>query len=127
MAFAHQVGGHAATILASPLSSSTLIKPAHDRELDFYQRVGPQLADGLLVREWTPGFYGTLRAHRPPPAAGQGDDTATAAQEDNAAVLSRQPDVRSYRAPSRHARVSIRVKSSQGTDADSEGFLYARF
>lgn len=92
MAFAHQVGGHAATILASPLSSSTLIKPASDRELEFYQRVGPRLADGQLVGEWTPGFYGTLRAHGPPPAAGSGDGTA--AQEDNAAVLLRQPDVR---------------------------------
>jgi hypothetical protein len=35
-----QVGGHADTILASPLSSSTLIKPASERELAFYQSLG---------------------------------------------------------------------------------------
>ncbi|GAA6049733.1 hypothetical protein JCM3770_004432 [Rhodotorula araucariae] len=62
MAFAHQVGGHADTILASPLSSSTLIKPASARELAFYEQLAPSLAvDGPFLGEWTPAFYGTLR------------------------------------------------------------------
>ncbi|GAA6032655.1 hypothetical protein JCM8097_004864 [Rhodosporidiobolus ruineniae] len=61
MAFAHQVGGHANTILASPLSSSTLIKPASARELDFYQRLAPNLNDGDFLGTWTPAFYGTLK------------------------------------------------------------------
>ncbi|KWU43964.1 SAICAR synthase-like protein, partial [Rhodotorula sp. JG-1b] len=69
MAFAHQVGGHADTILASPLSSSTLIKPASERELAFYQSLGPSLAGGDFVQTWTPAFYGTLKAHAPPAAA----------------------------------------------------------
>ncbi|GAA5863957.1 hypothetical protein JCM3774_004432 [Rhodotorula dairenensis] len=63
MAYAHQVGGHADTILASPLSSSTLIKPASARELEFYQSLGPSLARGRFLERWTPAFYGTLRAH----------------------------------------------------------------
>ncbi|BGO92152.1 hypothetical protein NBRC10512_000883 [Rhodotorula toruloides] len=61
MAFAHQVGGHAATILASPIDASTLIKPASARELAFYTQVAPTLADGTLLGEWTPAFYGTLK------------------------------------------------------------------
>ncbi|BGP48879.1 hypothetical protein JCM10450v2_004758 [Rhodotorula kratochvilovae] len=62
MAFAHQVGGHAQTILASPLSATTLIKPASARELAFYQELAPSLpVDGGLVGEWTPAFYGTLK------------------------------------------------------------------
>ncbi|GAA5882275.1 hypothetical protein JCM1840_005433 [Sporobolomyces johnsonii] len=61
MAFTHQVGGHDSTILASPLSSSTLIKPASPRELAFYQHLGPSLADGEFVGLWTPAFYGTLK------------------------------------------------------------------
>ncbi|BGP32830.1 hypothetical protein JCM10296v2_004615 [Rhodotorula toruloides] len=61
MAFAHQVGGHAATILASPIDASTLIKPASARELAFYTQVAPTLADGTFVGEWTPAFYGTLK------------------------------------------------------------------
>lgn len=60
MAFAHQVGGHANTILASPLSASTLIKPSSPRELAFYTRLAPSL-DPTLVGEWTPAFYGTLK------------------------------------------------------------------
>ncbi|KPV77608.1 uncharacterized protein RHOBADRAFT_51441 [Rhodotorula graminis WP1] len=60
MAFAHQVGGHANTILASPLSASTLIKPSSARELAFYQHLAPSL-DPHLVGEWTPAFYGTLK------------------------------------------------------------------
>ncbi|GAA5854866.1 hypothetical protein JCM9279_005543 [Rhodotorula babjevae] len=60
MAFAHQVGGHANTILASPLSASTLIKPSSPRELAFYQHLAPSL-DPHLVGEWTPAFYGTLK------------------------------------------------------------------
>lgn len=60
MAFAHQVGGHAQTILASPLSASTLIKPSSPRELAFYQHLAPSL-NPSLVRHWTPAFYGTLK------------------------------------------------------------------
>ncbi|GAA6064619.1 hypothetical protein JCM10212_006573 [Sporobolomyces blumeae] len=60
MSFEHQVGGHASTILTSPLSSSTLIKPSSPVELAFYQSLGPSLADGDLVGIWTPAFYGTL-------------------------------------------------------------------
>ncbi|GAA5900219.1 hypothetical protein JCM8208_002054 [Rhodotorula glutinis] len=60
MAFAHQVGGHANTILASPLSASTLIKPSSTRELAFYQHLAPSL-DPNLVGEYTPAFYGTLK------------------------------------------------------------------
>ncbi|GAA5953030.1 hypothetical protein JCM3765_003038 [Sporobolomyces pararoseus] len=59
--FTHQVGGHPSTILSSPLSSSTLIKPASSTELDFYQSLGPSLANGEFMREWCPAFYGTLR------------------------------------------------------------------
>lgn len=59
--FSHQVGGHPSTILSSPLSSSTLIKPASPVELDFYQSLGPTLAGGEFLREWCPAFYGTLR------------------------------------------------------------------
>ncbi|GAA5971026.1 hypothetical protein JCM11641_004116 [Rhodosporidiobolus odoratus] len=61
MAFAHQVGGHAATILASPLSSSTLIKPSSPRELEFYQSIAPTLNHGNFLSDWTPAFYGTLK------------------------------------------------------------------
>lgn len=61
MAFAHQVGGHASTILASPLSSSTLIKPTAPVERAFYESLAPTLADGDFVGTWTPAFYGTLK------------------------------------------------------------------
>ncbi|BGP25346.1 arginine metabolism transcriptional control protein [Rhodotorula toruloides] len=61
MAFAHQVGGHAATILASPIDASTLIKPASARELAFYTQIAPTLADGTFLGEWTPAFYGRLK------------------------------------------------------------------
>ncbi|GAA5826544.1 hypothetical protein JCM11251_002418 [Rhodosporidiobolus azoricus] len=61
MAFAYQVGGHAATIQASPLSAATLCKPSAPRERAFYEQLGPSLADGNFVGEWTPAFYGTLR------------------------------------------------------------------
>ncbi|GAA5854035.1 hypothetical protein JCM8547_008200 [Rhodosporidiobolus lusitaniae] len=61
MAFAHQVGGHTATILSSPLSSSTLIKPASQRELAFYQALAPSLNTSDFLGTWTPAFYGTLR------------------------------------------------------------------
>lgn len=57
--FTHQVGGHASTILSSPLSSSTLIKPSSRTELDFYQSLGPSL--GEFFNEWCPAFYGTLK------------------------------------------------------------------
>ncbi|BGP56035.1 hypothetical protein JCM8202v2_003642 [Rhodotorula sphaerocarpa] len=86
MAFAHQVGGHAATILASPLSSSTLIKPASEREFAFYQALGPSLADGHFVGDWTPAFYGTLRAHAPP-------ENATAEPGTEAGRAMSQPDM----------------------------------
>jgi hypothetical protein len=79
MAFAHQVGGHADTILASPLSSSTLIKPASERELAFYQSLGPSLAGGDFVQRWTPAFYGTLKAHAPPAPAAAAAPAAPAA------------------------------------------------
>ncbi|GAA5936513.1 inositol polyphosphate multikinase [Sporobolomyces koalae] len=59
--FVHQVGGHPSTILSSPLSSSTLIKPASATELAFYQSVAPTLANGQFRREWLPEFYGTLK------------------------------------------------------------------
>ncbi|GAA5896349.1 hypothetical protein JCM6882_000992 [Rhodosporidiobolus microsporus] len=61
MAFAYQVGGHASTIQASPLSAATLCKPSAPRERAFYEHLGPSLADGHFVGEWTPAFYGTLR------------------------------------------------------------------
>ncbi|GAA5987929.1 hypothetical protein JCM10908_007274 [Rhodotorula pacifica] len=87
MAFAHQVGGHADTILASPLSSSTLIKPASERELEFYQSLGPSLAGGRFVHDWTPAFYGTLRAHR------ASDGSATEGAISAASQPSGQPDM----------------------------------
>jgi hypothetical protein len=59
--FTHQVGGHPSTILSSPLSSSTLIKPSSPTELNFYQSLGPRLANGEFMREWCPAFYGTLK------------------------------------------------------------------
>lgn len=59
--FTHQVGGHASTILSSPLSSSTLIKPSSSTELAFYTTLGPSLADDKFMEEWCPGFYGTLQ------------------------------------------------------------------
>ncbi|GAA5840521.1 hypothetical protein JCM5353_006578, partial [Sporobolomyces roseus] len=59
--FTHQVGGHASTILSSPLSSSTLIKPSSTTELSFYTTLGPSLAGGKFIQEWCPGFYGTLK------------------------------------------------------------------
>ncbi|GAA6004232.1 inositol polyphosphate kinase family protein [Rhodotorula paludigena] len=81
MAYAHQVGGHAATILASPLSSSTLIKPASARELAFYSQLGPALDDGHFVGEWTPAFYGTLRLEGKVGAEGGIDKLDTAGDE----------------------------------------------
>jgi len=59
--FTHQVGGHASTILSSPLSSATLIKPSSTTELSFYTTLGPSLAGGKFTEEWCPGFYGTLQ------------------------------------------------------------------
>lgn len=61
--FAHQVGGHAASITLSPTGSSTVMKPASETELTFYQRVGPtlnNLVSGGFIGEWTPAYYGTL-------------------------------------------------------------------
>lgn len=58
-AFAHQVGGHTASIQSSPMGSSALIKPSSAREHEFYTSVGPALHPSL-VGEWTPSFFGTL-------------------------------------------------------------------
>lgn len=61
--FAHQVGGHAASITLSPTGSSTVMKPASETELNFYQQLGPELDDlapGNFIGEWTPAYYGTL-------------------------------------------------------------------
>ncbi|BGP16929.1 hypothetical protein JCM10213_007374 [Rhodosporidiobolus nylandii] len=84
MAFAHQVGGHAATILASPLSSSTLIKPASARELAFYQSVGPTLGDGEFIGNWTPAFYGTLKLEGKVGTEGKVEKLDTAGDEEGA-------------------------------------------
>ncbi len=62
-AFSHQVGGHAASITLSPTGASTVMKPASETELAFYQQLGPHLNEitpGGFIREWTPAFYGTL-------------------------------------------------------------------
>ncbi|GAA6017722.1 hypothetical protein JCM11491_001182 [Sporobolomyces phaffii] len=77
--FTHQVGGHPSTILSSPLSSSTLIKPACRTELDFYRSVGPTLGDGEFMQEWCPAFYGTLTLQGKANAEGHelNDDAST--------------------------------------------------
>ncbi|KAK4703253.1 hypothetical protein P7C70_g2968, partial [Phenoliferia sp. Uapishka_3] len=58
--FANQVAGHPNSILSSPLSPATLIKPSSHRERDFYTNVGPALHPDL-IGIWTPAFYGTLK------------------------------------------------------------------
>ncbi|KAM0753950.1 SAICAR synthase-like protein [Meredithblackwellia eburnea MCA 4105] len=55
-----QVGGHPNTIQASPLSSSTLIKPSLPVERNWYQQVGPSLHPDY-IGVWTPAFFGTLK------------------------------------------------------------------
>ncbi|KAL8293222.1 hypothetical protein RQP46_000916 [Phenoliferia psychrophenolica] len=57
--FANQVAGHPNSILASPLSPATLIKPSSARELAFYTAVGPALHPDL-IGYWTPAYFGTL-------------------------------------------------------------------
>lgn len=57
---ANQVGGHPESILSSPLSASTLIKPASETELAFYTSLGPSLHPDF-VGIYTPAFFGTLR------------------------------------------------------------------
>ncbi|GAA6002959.1 hypothetical protein JCM10207_001919 [Rhodosporidiobolus poonsookiae] len=84
MAFVHQVGGHAATILASPLSSSTLIKPACAKELDWYQRIAPALLDGDFLATWTPAFYGTLKLQGKMGDSGAVEKLDTAGDEEEA-------------------------------------------
>jgi hypothetical protein len=62
-AFTHQVGGHVASITLSPTGASTVMKPASETELAFYQNLGPQLnaiVPGGFIGEWTPAYYGTL-------------------------------------------------------------------
>jgi len=61
--FTHQVGGHAASISLSPTGASTVMKPASETELTFYQTIGPhldKLVSGGFIGEWTPAYYGTL-------------------------------------------------------------------
>jgi 1D-myo-inositol-tetrakisphosphate 5-kinase/inositol-polyphosphate multikinase len=58
--FAHQVGGHPSTILSSPLSHSTLIKPSSLTEHAFYTSLGPSLHPDF-VGVWTPEYYGMLK------------------------------------------------------------------
>lgn len=114
MAFAHQVGGHADTILASPLSSSTLIKPASERELAFYQSLGPSLAGGDFIQRWTPAFYGTLKAHAPPPVSAAAPAAAAPAAP---ASTPAPPDVR---------QLVIQPRENRRSCADASQRILAR-